>query len=272
MANGARKITVQDYYGYELPMNERYRLIRDAGFDGVMLGWCGFPDNPHETKHLNPDFARKNDLYLENLHTPFVGCNNLWLEGIGGDEYLNAQLSCLDDCVSHDIPAMVIHVSSGDCPPPVGSTGLERIKRLVCKAEDNGINLAFENLRCSGPVRFLFSHLQSERVKFCFDIGHWHWRTPDQDLLSEFGGKLSALHLHDNDGTGDQHLLPFEGTLDWDKAMLQINKTGYCGAIGLEVGNSRFEVMPPLDFLRLACERAIKLQMMLDSVSVSDHD
>ncbi|MEA4832684.1 MAG: sugar phosphate isomerase/epimerase family protein [Oscillospiraceae bacterium] len=262
--NNTRKITIHDSFGYEIPMNERYKLIRETGFDGVMLGWCGFPDNPHETKHLNPSLARKNSLYIENLHTPFESCNSLWLDGIDGDEYLITQLSCIDDCVRYDIPAMVIHVSGGNNPPPFGVTGLERIKRLVFKAEDNNINLAFENLRRPEYVRYILDNVKSDRVKFCFDIGHWHCRTPDEDLLKEFGGKLIALHLHDNDGTDDQHRLPYDGTIEWNEAMRNIKAIKYWGAVGLEIGNSGYETISPSDFLHLAYERAVKLRQLLD--------
>ncbi len=263
-ANDLRKIALCDYFGYDIPMNERYRLIREAGFDGIMLGWCGYPDNPHETKHLNPELARKNGLYIENLHTPFSGCNSLWLDGIDGDEYLNTQLMCIDDCIKYDIPTMVIHVSDGNNPPPVGLTGLERIKRLICKAEDSNINLAFENLRRPGHLRYIFENVESERIKFCFDIGHWHCHAPNEDLLSEFGSKLTALHLHDNDGTDDQHLLPFEGTIDWVKAMRKIKSIEYQGVVGIEALNGGYEAMSPRDFLQLEYERAVMLREMLD--------
>lgn len=32
-------ITIYDWFGYELPIKERYQLIKDAGFDGVLLWW-----------------------------------------------------------------------------------------------------------------------------------------------------------------------------------------------------------------------------------------
>jgi len=32
-------ITIYDWFGYELPIKERYRLIKEAGFDGVLLWW-----------------------------------------------------------------------------------------------------------------------------------------------------------------------------------------------------------------------------------------
>jgi|GEM_PF-2625868 len=53
-----RKITIHDSFGYITPMDERYRIIREAGFDGVMLGWGGYLDNPHETDMPLADFLR----------------------------------------------------------------------------------------------------------------------------------------------------------------------------------------------------------------------
>ncbi|MGN7385233.1 hypothetical protein [Paenibacillus sp. SAFN-117] len=32
-------ITIYDWFGYELPIKERYQLIKEAGFDGVLLWW-----------------------------------------------------------------------------------------------------------------------------------------------------------------------------------------------------------------------------------------
>lgn len=30
-------ITIYDWFGYELPLKERYRIIKEVGFDGVLL-------------------------------------------------------------------------------------------------------------------------------------------------------------------------------------------------------------------------------------------
>ncbi len=32
-------ITIYDWFGYELPKKERYRLIKESGFDGVLMWW-----------------------------------------------------------------------------------------------------------------------------------------------------------------------------------------------------------------------------------------
>ena len=35
-------IVIYDWFGYELPIKERYRLIKEAGFDGVLLWWSEY--------------------------------------------------------------------------------------------------------------------------------------------------------------------------------------------------------------------------------------
>ena len=46
--------------------------------------------------------------------------------------------------------------------------------------------------------------------------------------------KIFALHLHDNDKSSDQHLLPFDGTIDWDLYAKNLKIANYNGPIILE--------------------------------------
>ncbi|HLO15972.1 MAG TPA: sugar phosphate isomerase/epimerase family protein [Anaerolineales bacterium] len=45
-------------------------------------------------------------------------------------------------------------------------------------------------------------------VSACLDIGHAHCNstTPILDWVEKLGGRIEYVHLHDNDGTSDQHL------------------------------------------------------------------
>ena len=40
---------------------------------------------------------------------------------------------------------------------------------------------------------------------------------------------LIATHVHDNRGRTDDHLVPFEGTIDWPAALTAVQKVGYDG-------------------------------------------
>lgn len=94
--------------------------------------------------------------------------------------------------------------------------------------ERSGAPLFLENSHEHGPhiVLALIKAIGSEQVGICFDVGHWHAFAQGhvrKDLsawISAFAPYLRHLHLHDNDGTGDQHLglgqgrIPFARLLD----------------------------------------------------------
>jgi sugar phosphate isomerase/epimerase len=167
---------------------------------------------------------------------------------------------CIAECAEHEIPTAVVHVSKGDNPPPPNQIGLDRIKRLLEIAERKNINIALENLRKNEFLDFIFANIQSDRLGFCYDSGHENCYTKGLDLLAKFGSQLMALHLHDNDGTDDDHQIPGEGTIDWRTLMKKIKQTGYTGAIALEVdGKIPLGGETPEKFLKKAFEAAKKL-------------
>jgi len=260
--------TIFDYFGYEhITEQNRYKMIRQAGFGGVALLWWN--ENGESGCRKIAELARKADLFIENIHTPFMGVNNIWLDNIEGETYFKNYLKYVGDCAELEIPAMVIHPSEG-YNPPTGALGLERMKRIVEAAERKNVNIAFENLQNNENLKLILSEIKSPNAGFCYDSGHQNCRTPNEDLLSEYGSRLMVLHLHDNVGfvTGaneeDQHILPFDGTIDWIKTMKKIAKTGYSGAIGFETINlGKYNELSAEEFLCFAVERAKKLEAMM---------
>jgi len=259
-----RPLTIFEWFGIQLPANECYRLIRNAGFDGVLFWWDGALQPDYKSR---PDLARKAGLCVENAHLPFEHANNLWLDNAAGDEYAAQMLRWVDECADFDIPTAVFHLP----PPPVHAKGVERMKRMVERAEKRGVRIALENLRTLEHLHHVFQNIHSDALGFCFDSGHQNCRTPNEDLLSKYGNRLIALHLHDNDGfvTGaepeDQHKLPFDGTVNWQKTMAQIKASNHTGAIALEAMPIGYENLldKPEKFLELAYDRATRLRGMV---------
>jgi sugar phosphate isomerase/epimerase len=61
-------------------------------------------------------------------------------------------------------------------------------------------------------------------LRFNFDIGHAHLaELPEEERLEKSFSPLrdlvSSVHLHDNRGDKDEHLPPYEGTIDWPAAV-----------------------------------------------------
>jgi sugar phosphate isomerase/epimerase len=64
----------------------------------------------------------------------------------------------------------------------------------------------------------LFEGLNTEQVGFCFDPGHMNAfsETDMQGWLNELGPRIREIHLHDNDGTEDDHLAIGKGNIDFE--------------------------------------------------------
>ena len=139
---------------------------------------------------------------------------------------------------------------------------MERINAIIAEAEDKEIHIAFENLNNIENLTLILNSTHSEYVGYCYDSCHHKNYAPDIDLLSTFGNRLMALHLHDNKGKHNQHQLPFDGNIDWKDVMQKISLTGYKGATSLEPMNWDYEDLSIEEFLLLAYEKAKKLDIM----------
>lgn len=252
-------INIFDWFGYDMPYNrERYQLIKEAGFDGVLLYWSNEFGNI-DYRH-NPELARQNGLFVENIHTSYENINDLWLDSLDGDEIVSHLLRCVDDCHRYGIPTMIVHLTSGESPPKANELGINRLKKIIERAERQSVNVALENLRKPEYLKYVFDRIISSRLGFCYDSGHQNCRSKNVDLLALYGNKLMALHLHDNDESGDQHLLPFDGNIDWACIMRKLASTNYHGPTTLEILNAGYEhIKDSGEFLAIAFERAKRL-------------
>jgi sugar phosphate isomerase/epimerase len=114
----------------------------------------------------------------------------------------------------------------------------EAVGRLLGPCHKLGVRLAVENL--TGPAYVpafydaLFQRLGPEELGFCYDSGH-ALVCGQADLVVRYAGRLLATHLHDNDGTADQHRLAGEGRADWPMILGAIKRSAYAGTVNLEV-------------------------------------
>jgi len=258
-----------DYIGVDMPYTEHYRLFAEAGFDTVML-WHGEDFGEEMRAENRPAQARSYGLTIENIHAPF-DINYIWDDEDSEDarETLQNFLQCIDDCADYEIPALVIHADLSTFAPPICDPGLERWAALVRRAEDRSVNLAVENMLNACQVARatkLLEVFDSPRFGYCFDIGH-HNICGDADWLTRWPNRLKALHLCDNNGIKDQHLLPFNGNIDWPAMMKQIVATGYKGAVSLEIQIEDDRMHEPsAEYIARAYASAVKVEQLWKSL------
>lgn len=262
------KFGIYAWFGYPLPMRTRASMIRRAGFDFVMLWWGDErSSNPDEAKEKLPELFRKEGLEIENVHMPYAGVNDLWLDKTEGEAVFGRLASCIEDCGTHGIPSAVMHPTSGDTPPPFSEIGFDRIRRLVGRAEECHVNLALENMRRPEYMDPVFSRIESDRLKFCYDSGHENCFTPATDILGIYGRRLVTMHLHDNNGRLDQHRLPFNGTVPWGRVTERLSSLGWEGPLCFE-SDASLEALREYtaeEYLNEVIGRARKLEGMMRS-------
>jgi sugar phosphate isomerase/epimerase len=93
------------------------------------------------------------------------------------------------------------------------------LEHLSLFARHRGVTIAIENTpgEMATPVN-LKNFLEQTRltsVKICFDVGHAHLDGGAPEALETVRDYVATAHIHDNRGERDDHLLPFEGSIDW---------------------------------------------------------
>lgn len=249
-------VGIYDWFGYEVPIRDRYKLIKEAGFDNVLLWWSdGFGRGTDYRKGVQ--YARNAGLFIENIHTPVQEQNNLSLDNIDGESVFQCYLQCIRECSEFDIPTMVIHLPNDKYP--INKLGMERLESITNKAEEFSVNIAFENLGNIHNVIHVLDTINSKRIGFCYDSCHHANYSSKVDWLGKYGNRLMAIHLHDNGGEKNQHQLPFDGNIDWSTVMEKIALTGYKGATTLEPMNWGYENLSIQEFLSSAYRKMKKL-------------
>jgi len=98
----------------------------------------------------------------------------------------------------------------------------------------------------------------------CVDTGHsnkaMRFGNPKPaDVIRQLGGRISTLHLNDNDTFTDQHKTPLTGCIDWNDVFDALDEVGYAGVYNMELNLIHFGE----DFMLEEAEFAIKVMKHL---------
>lgn len=223
-----QKISIYSGISTGYPFEERIATIKEVGFDAVCLDFEEEMAVTETAWENQVKIAQKYSLPVENAHLTWRDTNCLWEDGDYGDHIRDRVISELKRTKNLGIGTGVVHITAGLQRPDTNfEKGLGRFSEIVEFAEKYKVRVAFENSVFGDHVHYVFDHLKSDYMGFCFDSGHEHAFTPGEDYLSEYAGRLMAMHLHDNDGKSDLHRIPFCGSIDWKKKVGQLKNSEY---------------------------------------------
>jgi len=89
--------------------------------------------------------------------------------------------------------------------------------------------------RAASLTHLLDDHVEADNVGICLDTGHARLEGDLTEAIELVSGHIVAMDIHDNRGRGDDHLVPFDGGIDWPAALTTVQKVGYDGAMTFEL-------------------------------------
>ena len=132
---------------------------------------------------------------------------------------------------------------------PIGSCELEVIAGILSYAGERSVRLALENgaMDALQAVTDAFPADDADGtggpLGICIDVGHANlhcglFADPAAEYLRAFAGRLVHLHVSDNSGAGDEHLVPGTGNIDWRSVTAALRRIPSRGNIVLELAEA----------------------------------
>jgi len=222
---------------------ELLRQIAEAGFEAVeIFGTRGHFD--YTTKQEVQDMASalsQHGLALASLHAPTSRDLSATREGgtplsiteverVRRVEAMDELKRVID--VAEDLPysRLILHMGGPreTADPRKRDAAFSSLEHLVLHAHHRGVTIAVENTTSEmGDPAYLRTFVDETRLtglRVNFDIGHAHLADgPEAERIEKAFAPLRELvisaHIHDNHGEKDEHLPPYDGTIDWESAV-----------------------------------------------------
>ena len=122
----------------------------------------------------------------------------------------------------------------------------EAIRQWLPKAEACGVVLLSENILWEASkdpriIAELVKAVDSDWFGWCFDVGHAHCCGFGPEILRKCAVAPMSVHIQDNDGSSDGHLIPGDGTIDFAAFLKALNDVGYLDDCVLEAHHQSLE-------------------------------
>lgn len=202
---------------------------------------------------------------------------HLMLEAkIGSKDCIDTLKRQLDLYIAIGIKAAVLHVDVFRDNPTMSIEEKCRINKealveLTTYIANTDVAICLENL-CESPAAsveellYFIDTIQSDNLGICLDTGHLNLtdNRNQKHFIRTAGKHLKALHIADNEGKTDQHVMPFGcGKVDIREVISELKAIGYDGLYNLEIPNEKWA---PMEIRGFKLEYIKKTYDYLDSV------
>lgn len=241
------KLTVADFIPRErFGERKSFEMIKKAGYDGVDFNLCGFSDT---TYMLGDDYKVRAErtkkslnelgLIVEQSHAPF-------LFKYGEDFSLeNKNYRDIVRAIEYasKIGAKYIIVHAIACPESVDliEYNINYYNTFLPYAKKFNIMICVENLFNSlnnfdRHIKVIQA-LDKKYFGACIDVGHCVRNNLDPaEYICRFDrDMIKCIHIQDMDGVNDNHWIPYQGVINWDKVLKALKDYNFKGELNFEI-------------------------------------
>ena len=272
------EVSVQTARWYEEGKPEEgMRFIKECGFNGVDYNLDSLFKDTFDSEKLTSFFDKSvEELYVyyeplkkaaEEHGISFSQSHGLFPVYYPGQEEKNNYLIEITEkmmavCRYLDCNIIVVHPWSNPTlrKQDVREVNLNIYRRLIPAAKKYGVTVCLENLytmyvdsyhegTCtdSEEACWYIDTLNAEAGEtlfgFCLDTGHANMMSKNlYQYITTLGERLTALHINDNAGTCDAHMIPYSqrvmkgsgSAIDWEGFLRGLKEIGYEGPLSFE--------------------------------------
>lgn len=195
---------------------------------------------------------------IGQMHAPFP----VYFEGLNevNDHIVMALDKCFAVCEYVSCPAIVVHPTKANTREEEWELNLSIYRRLIPVIKKyKGVKICLENIFNRRPGRIIEGRLsnasdacrmidilnteaEGDYFGFCLDVGHANLTKRNiKEYIKELGDRLTILHIHDNNGIDDMHMIPYSylettssTVCDWQGFVEGLKEIGYNGVLAFE--------------------------------------
>jgi sugar phosphate isomerase/epimerase len=245
------------YHGERLS-RRHIEIVKAQGFDALEIFATRTHFDYHDHARIDEVGGWLNDIGVApvSMHAPI--CEG-FTAGVWGRAYSIASSQSIDrqqaveetrlafDAAGRlGVKTMVLHLGiprGQEIPPGDNNAGAMRrsVETISEAAVKSHVRLAVEvmpnDLSTPAALLGLLDDLELGDAGICLDFGHAHLLGGAPEAADALSGEIITTHVHDNKGQLDNHLVPFEGTIDWPATITTMWKMGYDGNFVFEVAD-----------------------------------
>lgn len=225
--------------------NEQLVLLKEIGFDLVELSFNCMPldyQNTGQCEELHKAATRLGMNYT--AHAP----DTIRMTSPDPDEIKTGIRVCLDVLDSAAIcgaETLVVHA----CPYVPIHPGKEHVQKehlsfalesVVRKCEEKRIRLAIETMipgcitSSIDNIIAAVDRVNSPWIGICIDTNHANLSMSLSNAILKAGNRIREFHLNDNHLEKEEHLLPYDGLIDWSAFARAVAEISYQGNMIME--------------------------------------